>query len=156
MSEPVSLLMLVGNVGEACGAISDTIMGLGHSVNLPWASLRPTAAECLTVQAVLERLEAFIKPVRPATADTNGLVGFQEDEQDQDLKACFEVLVQSISSTLIDIDDELVRVQRYALDGDPLAASKLVPVLRDSFIEASFNLRRTRSSLCLMLDCLER
>ncbi|KAI1641979.1 ankyrin repeat-containing domain protein [Daldinia loculata] len=76
--------------------------------------------------------------------------------QVEDLEPCFEVVLHAISEILVDVDYETTRLRRYHTWGDPLASSKVVPVIQDFFIDARFCLRRSRSSLCLIIDCLQR
>lgn len=104
------------------------------------------AAECLTTKAVLGRLGDYLSP--------RGLMEHDSD-QEEELEACFEVIAHSISEILLDVDHEITRLRRYFTWGDPHASSKLVPVLQDFFIDARFDLRKNRSSVCLMLDCLQ-
>ncbi|KAL7622712.1 hypothetical protein AAE478_006390 [Parahypoxylon ruwenzoriense] len=153
MTESVSLRILVDGVEHACESIANTIIDLGRSVTAARASILPLAAECLTTKAVLEKLGSILATREPIRVNT-------ESETDtgriDGLEACFEVLVHSISEVLLDVDHEITRLRRYPARGDPLAASKYVPVLHDLFVDAKIGLRRNRSSLCLMLDCLQR
>ncbi|KAI1098382.1 ankyrin repeat-containing domain protein [Jackrogersella minutella] len=148
---------LVGDVEYACRAVADLLVDLGKSTVLAQASMLPVAAECLTAKSVLERLGALLTPtptpIQPAESD----VGHgPSNGQIEDLKPCFEVILHSMSEILLDIDHEITRLRRYHTWGDPLASSKAVPVLQDFFIDVRFDLRRNRSSLCLMIECLER
>jgi ankyrin repeat protein len=145
MTDTVPLLALVVGAIEICGTTSEALVNLGKTVSTDRASLVPISAECLTTQAALKKLECLLRETSPTAAAT----------QKAELNECFELLVQSISTTIIDVDHEIRRLWRYSNSGDPLAASKFVPVLQDAFVEMSYNLRKDRSSLCLMLDCLE-
>ncbi|KAI1081518.1 ankyrin repeat-containing domain protein [Whalleya microplaca] len=152
MPESVSLRTLVGGVQDACGAIAHSLVNLRNTVSSTQTSLLPMAAECFTTMTLLGRLGRLLGPGKPADSDrANGKAGGQIG----DLEACFEVIVQSISEIILDVDYEITRLRRYSAWGDPLASSKFVPVLQDFFIDAKFGLRRNRSSLALMLDCLQ-
>ncbi|KAI1767122.1 ankyrin repeat-containing domain protein [Hypoxylon sp. FL1150] len=146
MAKAVSLRTLVGGVEHACGAIANTLADLGKSIAYTKTTTLPVAAECLTTKVVLQRLGGILSPREIAESDVG---------QEEELEASFEVIVHSISEILVDVDHEITRLRRYFIWGDPLAASKLVPVLQDFFIDVRFNLRRNRSSLCLILDCLQ-
>ncbi|KAI1394453.1 ankyrin repeat-containing domain protein [Hypoxylon trugodes] len=149
MAKSVSLQKLVGSVEHACGTIANLLIDLGKSAELSQASLLPMAAECLTAKEVLTNLGALSTPIGPLGSDST-------HDQVEELEPCFEVILHSISEILLDVDHEITRLRRYHKWGDPLASSKLVPVLQDFLIDARFGLRRNRSSLCLMVDCLQR
>ncbi|XXH04077.1 hypothetical protein Hte_010488 [Hypoxylon texense] len=138
MAKSVSLRTLVGGVEHACGTIANTLTDIGKSITYTKASMLPVAAECLTTKVVLRRLGGILSPREIAESD-----GGQEEE----LEASFEVIVHSISEILVDVDHEITRLGRYFTWGDPLAASKLVPVLQDFFIDASGSLLGTTIQL---------
>ncbi|KAI2618243.1 hypothetical protein GGR54DRAFT_192266 [Hypoxylon sp. NC1633] len=153
MAKSVTLQSLVGGLEHACGTISNLLIDLGRSIALTEASMLPMAAECLTTRAVLRRLGTLLTPGDPTEPSAaEGMYSWQI----ANLETCFEVILHSISEILIDVDREVARLRRYYIWGDPLAASKVIPVLQDFFIEAKFCLRRNRSSLFLMIDCLQR
>ncbi|KAI0106564.1 hypothetical protein F4776DRAFT_436274 [Hypoxylon sp. NC0597] len=153
MAKPVSTITLVGDVEHACGTVASLLVDLGRSVALTQTSMLPLAAECLTAKTILGRLGMLLAPIEPIEPDT----AYERcNEQIEDLKACFEVILHSISEVLLDVDHEIRRLRRYHTGGDPLASSKVIPVLQDFFIDAKYGLRRNRSSLCLMIDCLQR
>lgn len=150
MAKPISPECLVSSVESACGTIAGLLIELGKSVGM---TQLPMAAECSVAKVVLGRLGVLLAYERPDRPDgTNGRYHFQV----ADLVPCFEVILQSISEILLDVDHEITRLRRYRTRGDPLASSKLVPVVQDFFRDAKFGLRRSRSSLCLMIDCLQR
>lgn len=149
----VPLQRLAGDVEYACGTVASRLVDLGKSAMLNQASMLPVAAECLTSKAVLERLGTLLTHIEPAEFDA--MQGTYK-EQIEDLKPCFEVILQSTSEILLDVDHEITRLRRYHSRGDPLASSKVVPVLQEFFINVRFGLRRNRSSLCLMMECLQR
>ncbi|KAI1451815.1 ankyrin repeat-containing domain protein [Annulohypoxylon moriforme] len=149
----VPLQTLVGDVQYACGTVASRLVDLGKSAMLTQASMLPVAAECLTSKAVLERLGTLLTYIEPNELDA---IQGTYKEQIEDLKPCFEVILHSTSEILLDVDHEITRLRRYHSRGDPLASSKVVPVLQEFFINVRFGLRRNRSSLCLMMECLQR
>ncbi|KAI1371125.1 ankyrin repeat-containing domain protein [Hypoxylon crocopeplum] len=152
MAKSVTLQSLVGNLEHACGTIANLLVDLGKSVVSTQASILPMAAECLTARTVLRKLGTLLAPGDPTEPNvTDGSSSWQITNLD----SCFEVILQSISEILIDVDREVARLRRYHTQGDPLAAMKVIPVLQDFFIDAKFCLRRNRSSLSLILDCLQ-
>ncbi|KAI8965216.1 hypothetical protein F5Y11DRAFT_355061 [Daldinia sp. FL1419] len=153
MSKSISLPTLAGSVEHACGTIADLLVNLGRLVPLAKASLLPVAAECLTTKAVIGKLGILLAP--GGLTDPYATYG-NYNGQVEDLEPCFEVVLHAISEILVDVDHETTRLRRYHTWGDPLASSKVVPVIQDFFVDASFCLRRSRSSLCLIIDCLQR
>ncbi|KAI1474686.1 hypothetical protein K445DRAFT_16910 [Daldinia sp. EC12] len=153
MAKSVSLQALAGSVEHVCGTIADLLVDLGKLVPLAKASLLPVAAECLTAKTVIGKLGVLLAPGGPT--DPYAVYG-DYNKQVEDLEPCFEVVLHAMSEILVDIDHETTRLRRYHTWGDPLASSKVVPAIQDFFIDASFCLRRSRSSLCLIIDCLQR
>ncbi|KAI5856206.1 hypothetical protein GGS23DRAFT_400690 [Durotheca rogersii] len=152
-TESIPLRSLVDGVGHACESVANAVTNLGKGVTTPQIGIRSMAAECLATKTVLRRVQNIL-----ATWDSDDLrTALEADGRPPEkLEACFEVLVHSISKILLDVNYEIKRLRRYSTSGDPLASAKYVPALRDVFIDAKIDLRRKRSSLCLVLDCLQR
>lgn len=148
MAEPTSLLALVNAVAEVCGTTGVALCELGSQVTTSRSILSAMSAELLTTKQVFGRLETFLDPSAQG--------GHLESEQRQDFIACFEVFVQAINQTVLDLDVDIRRLRRYSSAGDPLALSKAVPILQDSLFDARHSLRRNNASMALMLDCLKR
>ncbi|KAI1466260.1 ankyrin repeat-containing domain protein [Daldinia caldariorum] len=149
----VSVQALAESVEHACGTIADLLVSLSKLVPLAKASLLPVAAECLTMKTVMGNLGGLLTPGGP----TDPYVVYEDhNRQVESLGPCFEVILHAISEILVDVDHETTRLRRYHSWGDPLASSKAVPATQDFFIDAGFCLRRSRSSLYLIIDCLQR
>jgi hypothetical protein len=147
MDDTVPLPTLVSGVIETCATTINALINLAESAGTERASLSPITSECSIAQSILMKLAAVLG--ERASASESVIM------QKAELAGCFEVLVQSMSTTVVDIEHEIRRVRRYS-NGYPLATSKSVPALQDAFADMAISLRKDRASLCLMLDCLER
>lgn len=149
MAQPISLLALTSGAVEGCSRAAEILNELSGSISTSRATFSSVAAECLTTQDVLQRLEAFLIP----GTQTASIADYPDRGQ---LRNCFDVLVQPIIIRLDEVDIELQRLRRYSAEKDPIVHSKLVPILQDSLHDARSSLRRNRASLSLIMDCVQR
>lgn len=148
MAGSVSLSSLAGGVAQACGQTAGILIQLSGSIGALRATLRTAAAECLSTQAVLERLQIFIKPSIQGVDATI--------DESHDLDCCFQALLQSLIPILDNITIESQRMRQYASEGDSLVQAKLNRLLQDLLYDARYNLRTNRSSISIMMDCAQR
>ncbi|KAI0133987.1 hypothetical protein BJ170DRAFT_181853 [Xylariales sp. AK1849] len=143
------LLSLVNGAAVVCGTTAESLNNLSASARSNRATLSSMASECLVTQTVLERLEGSLG--QKSQADD------YQSEQHNFLHGCFEIVVQAVKMTIVDVDCEIKRLKRYSRDEEAsLLDAKPVPVLQDPFSDARSSLRRNRSSLNLVLDCAQR
>ncbi|KAM0809200.1 hypothetical protein AB5N19_09543 [Seiridium cardinale] len=148
MAGSVSLVALTNGAAKRCSRMADSLTELGASIGKSRATFSSMAAECLITHDVLQRLEAFLAP---ETQDDESA-----DHQNQEgPRHCFDVLVQPINTTLDEIDAEIRRVRRYSAQQDPVVQSKLIPILQDFLYDARRGLRKNRSSLSMIMDCID-
>lgn len=149
MAATVSLLTLASGAAEGCSLTAETLNGLSSSIGTGRATFSSMAAECLVTKDVLERLETFLNPGTRA----DSIVEYHDQDQ---LRTCLESLVRPINAILNEVDTELSRLRRYSAEQDPAVQSKLVLILQDCLYDARSSLRKNRSSLSIIMDCVKR
>ncbi|KAH8202374.1 hypothetical protein TruAng_003447 [Truncatella angustata] len=148
MAASVSLLTLTSGAATACSRTAETLDELAAIVGISRSIFSFMAAECFCTKDVMERLEFFVRP----GAQRDGVADYHNRAE---LRSCFEVLVRPIIATLSEVDVELQRLRRYSAEQDSLVHTKLVPILQDSLYDARSTLRKNRSSISIIMDCLK-
>lgn len=143
------LAQTCGAATDGCSRAAEVLKSISVSIGTGRATLSSMAAECLITQGVLRRLKAFLSP----ESQGDGIADYRNRDE---LRICFHALLQSISTTLEDVDIELQRLRRYFAQHDPLVQAKLVPILQGFLSEARSSLRKNRSSLSIIMDCVKR
>ncbi|KAI1849532.1 hypothetical protein JX265_013647 [Neoarthrinium moseri] len=146
MSEFPSLPLLVANAAEGCKKTILALDALGTGISTSRSTFSSLLYQCQQTQAVLARLETFLEEEPWDSAD---------HALENDCCSSFEVAVQAICATTLELGAELSRLQRYAVGCDPFVRSKFNPVLQDSLFDARSDLRRNNASLNLILDCIQ-
>ncbi|KAF3023573.1 hypothetical protein E8E14_011300 [Neopestalotiopsis sp. 37M] len=148
MAGSVSLLSLTSGAAQACCQTAEILVELSDSVSTIRAGLRSVAAECISTKVVLQRLAVFIKPDNQGpNAANNG--------KHHHLHACFRALVQPLPAILDEINIESQRMRQYSSEETSLVQAKLNRLLQDLLYDARHNLRKNRSSISIIMDCVQ-
>lgn len=144
-----SLLTQTNGAAERCSRAAEILIELSVRNATSRAILSSIATECLNTRDILQRLGVFLTPGRQG----DGIADYLDRDE---LRICFDALLQSINTTLVEVDVEVQRLRRYSAQGDSPVQVGLVPILQDFLYDARNSLRKNRSDLSIIMDCVKR
>ncbi|KAK8102473.1 hypothetical protein PG984_015619 [Apiospora sp. TS-2023a] len=142
-----SLATLIRDVSRVCNNAIQSLRDLSTVVPTALSTLRQTTAELRITRAVIDRLLLF-----PLSGTNPQSPGYQYQPS---LQGCLDLLVQDMKTSLLEAETEIKRLRRYSISVTGLPQSLgLVILSEEGFSGIRRDLRRNRSTITLMLDCI--
>lgn len=149
MMDDDSLATLIRDVSVVCNNAIQSLLDLSTVVPTALSTLRQTTAELRITRAVIDRLLLF-----PLSGTNPQSPGYQYQPS---LQGCLDLLVQDMKTSLMEAEAEIRRLRRYSISVTGLPQSLgLVILSEEGFSGIRRDLRRNRSTITLMLDCICR
>ncbi|KAK7947004.1 uncharacterized protein PG986_011325 [Apiospora aurea] len=147
MMDDDSLATLIREVSGVCNNAIQSLRDLSTVVPTALSTLRQTTAELRITRAVIDRLLLF-----PLSGSNPQSPGYQYQPS---LQGCLDLLVQDMKTSLLEAKAEIGRLRRYSISVTGLPQSLgLVILSEEGFSGIRRDLRRNRSTITLMLDCI--
>ncbi|KAK7974458.1 hypothetical protein PG989_016306 [Apiospora arundinis] len=147
MMDDDSLSSLIREVSGVCNNAIQSLRDLSNIVPTALSTLRQTSSELRVTRAVIDRLLLF-----PVSGSNPQSPGYQYQPS---LQGCLDLLIQDMKTSLLDAKTEIARLRRYSISVTGLPQSLgLVILSEEGFAEIRRDLRRNRSTITLMLDCI--
>ncbi|KAK8876912.1 ankyrin repeat-containing domain protein [Apiospora arundinis] len=147
MMDDDSLSSLIREVSGVCNNAIQSLRDLSNIVPTALSTLRQTSSELRVTRAVIDRLLLF-----PISGSNPQSPGYQYQPS---LQGCLDLLIQDMKTSLLDAKTEIARLRRYSISVTGLPQSLgLVILSEEGFAEIRRDLRRNRSTITLMLDCI--